>query len=739
MFEALGRAIYRWRRWVLGVAVAFLAFAGLWGSGVFGTLSNGGFTDPGSESSRAAERAADRLGRSDADVIVLYRSAGNTVDDPAYQRAVTSTLRALPRDVVARATTYWDTKAQQLVSTDRHATYAVLQLNGDEDRREDGLKQIENRLAAPGLQTEIGGITTVNRDINEQIRKDLARAESLSTPLLMILLVIIFGSVAAAGLPLAIGLTAILGAFAALRAITYITDVSVFSVNVVTILGLGLAIDYGLFMASRFREELRRAPTVGDAVVATMTTAGRTVAVSGVTVAVSLAGLLLFPQVFLRSMGFGGIAAVLVAMATALTVLPALLGILGHRVDALSMRAPLRRVFRRPARPAQPPDAGDGTAVPGAWHRIAHNVMRRPVVYVVVIVAVLLTLGLPFLRVTFGGVDVRALPAGTESRQVAEAIDRDFARNAASPIEAVVSLPGPVTDHDQRAALGRYVQAVQHLRGVIAAQLAGAAGTTARVSVRYGAAPISTESRDLVQRIRALPAPPGGSVLVGGQTAELVDLLASVGSKLPWMGLFVVVATFVLLFLAFGSVVLPVKAVVVTALSLTASFGAMVWIFQDGHLSGPLNFTSTGTIEATQPILVLAIVFGLSMDYEVFLMSRIREEYEQTGDNTAAVAAGLQHTGQIITSAALVMAIVVGAFATSGITFIKLIGVATVIAILVDATVVRALLVPATMRLLGRANWYAPRPLRRLYARYGIHEGGPLPAADAPPATLRTG
>jgi RND superfamily putative drug exporter len=740
MFTALGRAVYRWRRWVLGAAAVFLVFAGGWGSGVFGALSGGGFTDPASDSFQAARTAADRLGRDDADVIVLYRSADRTVDDPAFQRAVTGTLGALPKAAVARVTTFWDRHAPQLVSTDRRATYAVLQLTGDEDQREVRLGQIEHSLAAPGLQTQIGGITTVNRDISKQITADLARAESLSTPLLMIMLVIIFGSVAAASLPLAIGLTAILGSFTALRAFTYLTDVSIFSVNVVTILGLGLAIDYGLFMVSRFREELRRTPTVQDAVVATMATAGRTVAVSGVTVAISLAGLLLFPQVFLRSMGFGGIAAVLIAMLTALTVLPALLGVLGHRVDALSVRAPLRRLRRRPA-----PVAGAAGTVgsPGTWYRIARSVMRRPVAYTVVIVVVLLTLGLPFLRVAFGGVDVRALPAGTQSRQVGEAIDRDFARNAASPIEVVVTLAGPVADPGQRAELGRYLQVVRQQPGVTAAEPTGAAGNTARVSVGYATAPISTQSRDLVERLRALPPPAGGSTLVGGQTADLVDLLASVGSRLPWMGLLVLAATFVLLFLAFGSVVLPVKAVVVTALSLTASFGAMVWIFQDGHLSGLLHFTSIGAVEATQPILVLATVFGLSMDYEVFLMSRIREEYDRTGDNTAAVAAGLQHTGRIITSAALLMVVVVGAFATSGISFIKLIGVATVIAIVVDATVVRALLVPALMRLLGRANWYAPGPLRRLYARYGIREGGGetgQPAVEpAEPAVVRAG
>jgi trehalose monomycolate/heme transporter len=739
MFEALGRVMYRRRRWVVALAVAFLAFAGAWGTGVFGNLASGGFENPDSDSYRAARLAEQELGRDDADVIALYRSADATVDDPAYRSAVTGTLDALPRDVVDRVTTYWDTQAPQLVSEDRRSTYAVLHLAGDEDARTDGLTRIEDSLDAPGLQTQVGGLTTINRDINDQVSEDIGRAESLSLPIVMVLLVIIFGSLAAASLPLAIGITAILGAFTALRGLTMVTDVSVFAINIITILGLGLAIDYGLFVVSRFREEVRRGAGTEAAVARTMATAGRTVAVSGVTFAIALAGLLLFPQNFLRSMGFGGIAAVLVAMVAALTVLPALLGMLGHRVDALSVRALARRLPGRRASRPEPiaaPAATDQADRHGAWYRIARSVMRRPVVYAIGVVALLLALGAPFLRAEFGGVDARALPAGTESRQVAEAIDRDFTPNATTPIDAVLTLPAAADSAAGRAAVADYVEAVRQVPGVTSAAVTGAAGDTARVSVGYAGDPIAGETRELVERVRAVPAPAGGQAVVGGQSAELVDLLDSLGSRLPWMALLVVATTFVLLFLAFGSVVLPVKAVVMNVLSLSASFGALVWIFQDGNLSGPLDFTSTGTIEATQPILVLAIIFGLSLDYEVFLLSRVREQYDLIGDNTAAVAAGVQRTGGIITSAALLLMIVVGAFSTSGITFIKLIGVAMIIAILVDATVVRVLLVPATMRLLGRANWWAPRPLRGVYARYGIRESDAVPvsamAAAAP-------
>ncbi|GAB3842285.1 MMPL family transporter [Dactylosporangium cerinum] len=708
MFERWGRTMVRRRWWIIGAALAFMAFGGVWGTQVFGALITEGFEDPSGESSRAVVRAEETLGRTGNDVVVLYRSPTMTVDDPAFQRAVTDTLAALPGETVTATVTYWNTNhSPGLVSHDRRATYAVLTLAGaDETERGQALQEIEDDLAAPGLQSQVGGVTAVSRDIRERVASDIALAETISIPVLLALLVLVFGSVAAASLPLAIGGLAIIGAFTALRVMSYLTDVSVFSINVVTILGLGLAIDYGLFMVGRFREELARGSDVQDAVARTMATAGRTVAISGVTVAVSLAGLLIFPMPFLRSMGLGGLSAVLVAMIAALTVLPALLGVLGHRVDALSVRR------RRPATATEH----------GFWYRLAHSIMRRPVLYAVGVLAVLLLAGAPFLRVEFGGIDPRVLPAGTESRVVTETVDRDFVQNSQLPIEAIVTAPDPAT-------IERYVGAVRAVDGVTGADITGRSGDVFRVTVTYRSDPISAETRDLVGHIRDVPAPPGGEVLVGGLTARLADQLDAVADRLPWMALIIVGATFVLLFLAFGSLVLPVKAILMNVLSLGASFGALVLIFQDGHLSGLLHFTSTGTLEATQPILVLAVVFGLSMDYEVFLMSRIREEYERTGDNTHAVAVGLQRSGRIITSAALLILVVIGLFSISGITFIKLIGVALLIAVLVDATIVRALLVPATMRLLGAVNWWAPAPLKRFSDRHGFRETSGQPRA----------
>ena len=736
MFETWGRAIYRRRRLVLVMTLAVVVFAGVWGTGVFGSLqSAGGFNTPNSQSQRAADLAAAAFGRDSGDVVVLYQSATRTVADPAYRAAVTRTLGALPRSKVESVATYWSTGSRQFVSASGRETYAVLELTGADDAaRIKSFDAIAGHLAAPGLTDRAGGQIPTEEAINKDVTSGIGRAEGFSLPVLLVLLLVIFGGLAAASLPLAIGGIAILGSFTALRLLTLVTTVSIYSVNITTILGLGLAIDYGLFMVGRFREELGRTDTVEDAVARTVATAGRTVAVSGVTVAVALASLMLFPMTFLRSMGYGGVATVLVDMLAALTVMPALLAVLGPRVNALRVR-PQRRA-RAAGQPAlaqqsglapQPALAQQGRAAladetSGAWYRLARSVMRRPVVYVVVIVAGLAVVGSPFLHITWGGTDAQVLPAAAAPRVVTVALNRDFPGNVTNPIEAVVQFPGPVSAAGRGGELTAYVSRLDHVPGVTGGQVTGVRGGIARIELRYSPGPMSSQARAIVGQVRDVTPPAGARVYVGGTTAQLVDELSSLGATLPWMALVVVLATFVLLFLAFGSVLLPVKAIVMNAASLSATFGVVVWIFQDGHLSGLLHFTPTGTIDPTTPILMVAIIFGLSMDYEVFLLSRIRERYDVTGDNTAAVAGGLQSTGGVITSAALLLVIVIGAFSASGITFIKLMGVGMIVALIVDSTLVRIMLVPATMRLLGRANWWAPRPLRRLYGRYGIRE-----------------
>jgi len=740
VLETLGRVAYRRRRWVLALTVVFVAVAVGWGTGVFGSLSGGGFDDPDSESTRALKQVERALGRDSADVVVLYDSPDRTVEDPAYRRAVEDSLAALPREQVTRVATYWTTQAPGLVSADRHATFAAITLNASTpDELTDAFERIEPALRTPwgqpppGLTVALGGDAALFQDVSTQVEHDIQRAEIISLPVVLLLLVLIFGGLAAASLPLAVGGLAILGAFTVLRLITLVTEVSVFAINIVTMMGLGLAIDYALFIVTRFREELARTDDVERALVTTMATAGRTVAFSAVTVAISVASLALFPQMFLRSMAFGGTAAVAVAALAAMTVLPALLAVLGRRVDSLRLPLPWRR---RPAQVQAGASAGANLAAErGAWYRLARSVMRRPVAYVAVIVPVLLLLGTPFLNVRFGTVDHRALPEHAESRIVAETLLSEFPQGGSAHVLSVVTFDRPASAPANEAALRSYAERVEQLPGVESAQISGVAGATARVDVTHGLETQSDAARDLVREVRAVAPPAGSQVLVGGATAQLVDLLDGFGRTLPWMGLFVVAVTLVLLFLAFGSVVLPVKAVIMNVLSLSATFGAVVWVFQEGHLASWLGFTPSGFVEATQPILILAIAFGLSMDYEVFLLSRVREEYDRTGENTAAVAYGLQRTGRIITSAALLLVVVFGAFSTSGIVFIKMIGVGMVIAIIVDATVVRALLVPATMRLLGRANWWAPGPLARWWSRYGLREGAqPAPAPVAPVA-----
>jgi trehalose monomycolate/heme transporter len=718
MFEAWGRALYRGRRLTLGITLLLVAFAAVWGTGVFGKLSSGdNFTPPASQSQREANLAGQVFGRNDADVVVLYHSATMSVADPVYRQAVTTALGGLPRADVATVTTYWTSGSPSLVSTDRHSTYAVLQLTGADDAaRHTTYDAIKNDLspailAADGVTARVGGNVPMEVAVNSEVTADIAKAEGFSMPVLLILLLVIFGSLAAASLPLVIGGVAILGSFAVLRLLTMVTTVSIYSLNITTILGVGLGIDYGLFIVTRFREELHRQPTVEQAVARTVATAGRTVAVSGITVAAALTSLMLFPLDFLRSMGYGGVATVAVDMLAALTVLPALLAVLGHRVNALR----IRRSVNRPAR----------DEASGAWYRLARSVMRRPVAYVAVITIGLLALGAPFLRISWGGTDASTLPAASTVRQVSEALNREFPVNSTAAIEALVTLPRST---GATAALDAYLHRIDAIPGVTGAQITGSRGGVVRMDIGYTPATLSSAARHLVTEVRDTAAPPGATVLVGGQTAGLVDELGSLGATLPWMALLVGVSTFVLMFLAFGSVVLPLQAIVMNVLSLSATFGVIVWIFQWGHLSGLLQFTSTGSIDPTMPILMLAIIFGLSMDYEVFLLSRIRERYDQTGDNTAAVAAGLQRTGGVITSLALLLIIVVGAFSASGIAFIKLMGVGMIVALILDATLVRVLLVPATMRLLGRANWWAPRPLRRLYARYGIAEQDDGPA-----------
>ncbi|MFU8852190.1 MMPL family transporter [Micromonospora sp. SL1-18] len=715
MFGWWGRIVVKLRWLILVAAVALVAVGVGWGTGVFNSLVTGGFDDPNSESVQVSERIAADLGRRDVDVVVLYSSDTATVDDAALRDPVTATLdqlRQLPE--VASVVSYYGTQAPVFVSDDRHATYAAVTLDApDDNSKQDAYEAVKDKLAAPGVRTQVGGVVAFRATADEMTKQDIVRGEVIAMPFVLILLVLIFRGVVAASLPLLIGILAILGALTATRVIATNTDVSTFAANTITLLGLGLAIDYSLFVVSRFREELAAGYDPPAAVARTMATAGRTVLVSGLTVGLALSSLLIFPQVFLRSMGMGGMAAVTVAMLASLTVLPAMLALVGRRIDALRIPLPRRRRATAPA---------EAAIQRGGWARLAHSVMRRPVLYLVAVLAVLGVFASPFLRAEFSGANEKVLPAGTEARVVSEEIEANFPGGSASPLETL--LVGASPDQVQ-AFMGQ----IEGLPDVTGARLGDSRGDTTLVLVSYEGERAGKQAYAAVRAIRELPPPAGVEVMVGGRSAMDVDRLDSLGDRLPWMALIMAGATMILLFFAFGSVLLPIQAVLMNLVSIGASFGVLVWGFQDGHLAGLLDFTSTGFIEPTIPILVLVILFGLATDYEVFLISRVREEWDASGDSTASVAAGLQRTGRIITAAALLLIVVVIGSTTGQVVFAKMIGVGMLVAIAVDATLVRGLLVPATLRLMGRGTWWAPGPLGKVYRRYGIRESAePVPA-----------
>jgi RND superfamily putative drug exporter len=713
MFAALGTFTARRRRLVLLVALAFLLLGGAWGAGAPGSLSGGGgFDDPTSQSAHADALLAGQLGRQVTDVVAVYHSDTATVDDPAFANAVKTAVSHVPRTNVTRLETYWTTNSANFVSSDRHSTYVGLQLaSSDDQTRVTQFKAIQGSFAATGLTVKFGGMTPMTTQVNQRVAQDIARAELLSIPVLLVLLVIIFGSAAAAGLPLVIGILAAVGSLAVVRGVTLVTDLSTFAINVVSILGLGLAIDYSLLLVNRFREELAGGQSVDDAVRRTVATAGRTVAFSGVTVAISLLGLVVFPSKFLQSMGWAGASTVLFAALSSVTVLPALLRVLGPRVNSLRVRK---------IRPA-------GDVRQGRWYRVAHAVMRRPVASTIGIVIVLLALGSPFFGVNWARPGDWVLPVGADARVVTQIMATDFPADPAKIVTGVVEFPGAVDS----AQAADYAHRLAEVPDVTSAAVTGTSGDLARISLGYKVDPMSVAASDMIHGIRAVAAPPGARASFTGMPASRVDIVQMIGAGMPWMALFIALVSFVVLFLAFGSVILPLKSLVMNLLSLSASFGAIELIFQDGWLSGPLNFVPVGAVDVNFPVLVIAIAFGLSMDYEVFLLSRVREEWVRSGDTTESVAVGLQRSARIITSAALLLVVVVGGFLISGITFMKMLGVGLIIAVVVDATVVRGLLVPATMKLLGKWAWWAPAPLARWWERHGIREVDDVPAPRA--------
>jgi putative drug exporter of the RND superfamily len=727
MLNGLGRFAVRRRWWVLTGALVVFVAAGAYGGRVAKSLSSGGFDDPGSESSRAASRLQSTFHSGNPNFVLLVHAAHGSVDSPAVRAEGIRLTRSLAGEPgVDGVVSYWLLRdAPPLRSSDRTDALVLGRIEGSDDTVRHRVEELSPGYSIRNATVDVtvGGRAEVFRQVGTTVESDLQRAERISIPITLLVLVLVFGSVVAAGLPLAIGGFAIVGTFAVLQVLSGLTQVSIFSLNLTTAMSLGLGIDYSLFIVSRYREEVRRGLAPHDAVVRSVETAGRTVLFSAGTVGVSLAALLLFPLAFLRSFAYAGIAVVALAATAAVLVLPALIAILGRRVDSLVL-------WRRRPKP-------EGT---GFWHRLATIVMRRPAAIAIAVVAVLLVLGTPFLKVNFGLPDDRVLPVTATSREVGDAIRTDFASRETGVLSVVAptargATPGQVTAYAERLSTIHGVARVDALTGSYArGRLAAPANQTSARFRAPGATwfavvpsvePLSDAGETLVRDVRALPSP--FPVLVGGDAAQLVDSKHSLFSRVPLALGLIGLVTFVVLFLMTGSLFVPAKAVVLNLLSLTATFGAMVWVFQQGHLSGLLHFTPTGLIDTTTPITMFCIAFGLSMDYEVFLLSRIREEYLATGDNSRSVALGLERTGRLVTAAAATLAVVFVAFATSQITFIKLLGIGLALAVVMDASLIRGLLVPAFMRMAGRANWWAPRFLRRVHDRIGFREAPPEP------------
>jgi putative drug exporter of the RND superfamily len=728
---------------VLGIAGLLIVAAAVFGISVAGHLSAGGFTDPSSQSARANDLLATKFHTGDVNLVLEVTSARGVDAAPVRQQGLHLTSELSKAKYVNSVSSYWTAPghaAAGLVDRSHTAALITARVAGDDSAAPKRAASIIAPLVGnhDGVTVRAGGIAPTYHQVNDHVSRDLALSEAVAIPLTTIALIWVFGSMLAALLPLAIGITSIIGTMAVLRLIASVTDVSIYALNMTTALGLALAIDYSLFVVSRYREEIRAGRPGPDAVRRAMQTAGRTVLFSALTVALSLSAMLVFPLYFLRSFAYAGVAVVALATVAALVLLPALLTLLGKRVDAWDLRAFVRRRLRRPAPVAVPVQQG-------FWYRFATAVMRRAIPVGLLVTAVLVALGLPFRNVHFGYPDERVLPPSATAYQVGADLRSNFPTDAGSNIEIVVAHLGARSD-----AVASYAAAVSRVHGVTAVAspagmyvhgtrtASGAAamhnGGAAYLVAQTKQDPQSAAAKDTVAAIRALPAP--WPVLLSGMTAEDQDSLSALGSALPYAALIIVLATFFVLFLFTGSLVLPIKALVLNTLSLTATFGAMVWVFQEGHLHWLYpNLTVTGYLTPAMPPLMFCLAFGLSMDYEVFLLSRIREEWlnsdRSVAANTRAVALGLGRTGRIVTAAALLMAIVFAAIAASSVSFMMLFGTGLTLAVLMDATVVRGTLVPAFMRLAGRWNWWAPRPLARLHERIGLSEepSGPVHAS----------
>ncbi|MDG3010306.1 MMPL family transporter [Rhodococcus sp. D2-41] len=727
MFTRWGRFVYRRRRVVLAVMVIALLIAGGIGLGLGSRLSQSGYDDPASQSTQAAQLADATFGRDHgSDILVLYTAPeGKTVDDPQLTQEIQASLDRLKTEhpgVIGSVISYWSTHATIFTDDSKQHAFARVELTGNTDTETlNQFKTVKNDFDIPGVKVEVSGLQPIGDAIGNGMEEDTRRAEVIALPLVALLLFFVFGGVVAASLPVIIGVLTIAGATGAMWVMTHFMDINTFASPVISLIGLGLAIDYGLFIVSRFREEIAEGYDTGAAVRRTVMTAGRTVVFSATLLLVCMGGLLMFPQGFLKSVALGGIFAVAFAAIASLTVLPALLGMLGHRVDALGLK------FLRRTKTQEEIESG-------FWARTTDWVMKHPAVVAAPIVIVMLLLIVPFKNIQFGGLSETYLPPNNPTRVAQEHFDELFPKLRTDPINLVIEN----ADSQQLSQIARAANQVPGFTGKFTPSQA----TTNGVDVLSSTLVDSMHPQSQINALRAIPAPDGVRILVGGTPASNQDSIDAVGARLPFMVIFVILVTTILMFLAFGSLVLPIKAVLMSALSLGSTLGILTWIFIDGHGSGISNFTPGPLMVAVIP-LMLAILFGLSTDYEVFLLSRMVEAREQGATTTEAIRAGTAHTGRIITAAALILIMVTGAFGFSEIVMMKYIAYGMIAALILDATVIRMLLVPAVMQLLGDDCWWAPQWMKKIQRKIGLGEiqlenelgDRPAPVRDREPLT----
>jgi RND superfamily putative drug exporter len=780
LFSAWGAFVYRHRRIVALLSVVFALIGFPLAGQAQGVLSSGGWLVRGSESAVVGDRIAEEFGGGRSSLIVLMRKAESLVPslvpitDAELQAAVEASMAGLRTnaevsDVITYASAGND---KRFVSNDGMATYALVVLNSTDEESIDLVDDLRADIQPqPQLTYQLTGYGPLAGDANAQSEEDLRNAEIVSLPLALIILLAVFGSVVAAGLPLLVAGLAIPTNMAMIFLVGSQTEMSIYVVNVATMLGLALAIDYSLFLVSRFREELRRGRDVGAAVQIAVGTAGKAVTFSGVAVAIGLLGLLFFTSPAISSIGIAGSLVVLSSVVFGLTVLPAVLGMLGPRVNSLSVRDGFDALRRRLGWTS----TADARPRGSRWEGIARWVMSHPILVLVPTLLLLLAAGSPFLRLSQAVPDASVLPPGRESRDAYVALRDEFPGGATSPFEVLANVNGdPFSEANVTAvlSLGDSISRVGQISSVEnpfvvsnpvtgeplpAATVAGlfahpetlpaeqqqgvarlkeryVSGSTVRLVAHSTADPAKQPGLNVTADLRALPTPAEiASTQVGGYIPGNFDTLNSMRERTPLAVGMTMLVSAIVLFLLFGSIVIPIKEVIMTLLSITASFGALVWIFQEGNLSGLLNFVPLGYTIAGNPIIMFAVIFGLSMDYEVLLLSRVQEAYRRTGDNTASVAEGLARTAAVITGAAMIMVVVFAAFALAQTITIKSIGVGMAIAVFLDATIIRIFLVPATMRLMGKWNWWAPGPLGRLADRLGFShvEDTPTEAVDA--------